>query len=250
MSADDGLLRARQEAGPFIVSVFTAPEPLRVGPVEVTVLVQSSGGAVLTDADVDILLESATRPIERRRARATQDAASNKLAKAAVVDLPAAGQWTLNISVRVNGDAATVTCLLPVAPASSRMSLAWPWLLVPPVVVALFALHQRLKRQRGMGALARSHARRTHARPGMECHRLRLGVLPQAPARGCWRKRRNAGPRNDGGTPESRRSALGGARGHERQHPASCCRHNSFASLASHAGRARRVLRSSLQVVQ
>ena len=51
-----------KQAGPFIVSIFTAPEPLRAGPVDVSVLVQSSGGAVLTDAVVDILLESATAP--------------------------------------------------------------------------------------------------------------------------------------------------------------------------------------------
>ena len=60
--ADGGLLRARQAAGPFIVSIFTAPEPLRAGPVDVSVFVQSSEGDVLTDAVVDILLESATRP--------------------------------------------------------------------------------------------------------------------------------------------------------------------------------------------
>ena len=70
--ADGGLLRTRQQAGPFIVSIFTAPEPLRAGPVDVSVLVQSSGGAVLSDAVVDILLESATPPIERRQARATR----------------------------------------------------------------------------------------------------------------------------------------------------------------------------------
>ena len=116
--ADGGLLRTRQQAGPFIVSIFTAPE-LRAGPVDVSVLVQSSGGTVLSDAVVDILLESATSPIERRQARATADAAANKLVKAAVVDLPAAGQWTLSVSVQFNGDAARVTCLLPVAPARS-----------------------------------------------------------------------------------------------------------------------------------
>ena len=102
--ADGGLLRARRAAGPFIVSIFTAPEPLRAGPVDVSVLVQSSGGAVLTEAAVDILVESTTRPIERRQARATHDAASNKLTSAAVVDLPAAGEWTLTVSVRHNGE--------------------------------------------------------------------------------------------------------------------------------------------------
>ena len=68
--ADVAVLRTRQPAGPFIVSVFTAPEPLRVGLVEVRVVVQSKEGAVLTDAVVDILLESSARPIRcSRRAR-------------------------------------------------------------------------------------------------------------------------------------------------------------------------------------
>lgn len=157
--ADGGVLRARQKAGPFTVSIFTTPEPLRVGPVDVSVLVQSSGGRVLTDAVVDVLFESATRPIERRRARATEGASSNKLAKAAVVDLPAAGQWTLTVSVRANADAGTVTCLLPVAPSASRMSLLWPWLLVPPVVIALFAVHQTLK-DRDRRRASRTHVKR------------------------------------------------------------------------------------------
>jgi hypothetical protein len=146
--ADGGLLRARQVAGAFTVSIFTAPEPLRAGPLEVSVLVQSIGGAVATDAVVDILLESAARPGEQWRARATRAAAANTLMSAAVVDLPAAGEWTLTVSVRANGHAATVRCLLPVAPASSRASLIWPWLLAPPAGVALFALHQTLKHRR------------------------------------------------------------------------------------------------------
>ncbi len=147
VSADGGLMRARQEAGPFIVSIFTAPEPLHAGPVEVSVIVQSSGGKVLTDAVVDFLIESATRPFEQRRASATHNAASNKLAQAAVVDLSVAGPWTLTVSVRRGGDSATVTCVLPVAPAQSQIRLVWPWLLAPPVVIALFALNQTLKRQ-------------------------------------------------------------------------------------------------------
>ena len=145
VSADGGLLRTRQEAGPFIVSIFTAPEPLRVGAVEVSVLVQSSDGRLLTDAVVDILLESTN--LEQRRVSATHHATSNKLAKAAVIDLPTAGQWTLTISVRRDGDSATVTCLVPVAEARSQTALVWPWLLAPPVVIALFALNQTLKRQ-------------------------------------------------------------------------------------------------------
>ena len=163
VSADGGLLRTRQQAGPFIVSIFTAPE-LRAGPVDVSVLVQSSGGTVLSDAVVDILLESATSPIERRQARATADAAANKLVKAAVVDLPAAGPWTLSVSVHFNGASARVTCLLPVAPARSRMSLIWPWLVVPPVVIALFAVHQTLMHRRSSALRSSASAGYAHLR--------------------------------------------------------------------------------------
>jgi hypothetical protein len=49
-------------------------------------------------------------------------AASNTLTRAAIVDLP-------------------------VAPAQSRMDLIWPWLLVPPVVIALFGAHHILKHE-------------------------------------------------------------------------------------------------------
>jgi hypothetical protein len=156
VGAHGEVLRTRQQTGPFIVSIFTAPEPLRVGPLDVSVLVQSSEGGVLTDAVVDILLESATPGVERRQVSATHDATSNKLAKAAVLDLPAAGQWTLTVSVRFNADAATVTCHLPVAPAVSRMRLIWPWLLLPPVGIVLFATHQTLKHQRPSARLPRA----------------------------------------------------------------------------------------------
>jgi hypothetical protein len=146
--ADGGVLRARHATGPFVVSVFTAPEPLRVGPVEVSVIVESSGGGVLTDAVVDLLFESGTRGIDPRRARATHDGASIGLAQAAVVDLPSAGEWTLTISVRSGAGAASTTCLLPVAPAASRLGTIWPWLLVPPIGILLFAVHQTLKQRR------------------------------------------------------------------------------------------------------
>ena len=62
-----------------------------------------------------MLLELATQPGERRRAQATHAVASNKLAQAAIVDLPAAGEWTLTVTVRANGETAQVTacCRLP-----------------------------------------------------------------------------------------------------------------------------------------
>jgi hypothetical protein len=49
--ADGGRLQMRQAAGPFVVSLFTTPESLAVGPADVSVLVEEQG-SVLLDANV------------------------------------------------------------------------------------------------------------------------------------------------------------------------------------------------------
>jgi hypothetical protein len=38
--ADGGTVLSRQESGPFVITVFAAPVPIRAGPIDVTVLVQ------------------------------------------------------------------------------------------------------------------------------------------------------------------------------------------------------------------
>jgi len=54
---DGGTLRLRQDTGPFMVSVFTAPQPLRAGPADVSVLVQDRASTeVLLDAEVTLTL--------------------------------------------------------------------------------------------------------------------------------------------------------------------------------------------------
>ena len=141
---DGGVVRLRQTSGPFEVTLFTAPTPLRVGPVDVSVLVQTTADhAPVLDAEVEIELQA---PGLERSAAATRAAATNKLLYAALLEVPEPGRWTLAARVRAGGRDAAVSCEVDVAPHLSPAAAFWPYFALPGALIALFALHQWLKR--------------------------------------------------------------------------------------------------------
>jgi hypothetical protein len=145
--ADGGALRLTRAAGPFVVSIFTAPEPLRVGSADVSVLVQRRDStAVVLDASVELRVrapDAATRMLAASHALAT-----NRLMQAAPLELPAAGRWELDVTVGQGSDVATVSCELFVEPPAPRLFARWPPLALPPLAVALFIWRDRLLRRR------------------------------------------------------------------------------------------------------
>jgi hypothetical protein len=149
--ADGGAVRLRGGSDDWVLTVFTAPEPLRVGVVDVSVLAQRRDtGEALLDAEVTLTLrppdgEPFTLPATRARA-------TNKLLHSAVVDLPVAGVWALSVTVRRGGEVASVAGELPVAPAASRLASLGQVLALPPIAVVLFACHQALKARRRVAA--------------------------------------------------------------------------------------------------
>ena len=146
--ADGGTVRIQQEAGPFRITVFSAPEPLRAGNADLSVLVQRrEGDAPVLGAEVAFRLDGPppAPPIE---ARATHDAATNKLLYAAIVAIPAPGSWTLHATVRDGADTADVAGEIAVAPRAPRLETLWPYLAAPPLVVLLFATREWLRRRR------------------------------------------------------------------------------------------------------
>jgi hypothetical protein len=144
--ADGGRLQLNQVAGPFEIALFTSPTPLHVGPVEVNVLVQAAADHTpLLDAQVTV----AMRPVnaaDQRTATAVLGGATNKLLYTAVVEVPAPGRWNLTADVRAGEQSASVFCEVDVAPPLSPLAAFWVYLALPAVVIALFALHQWLKR--------------------------------------------------------------------------------------------------------
>ena len=61
--ADGGVIRLREAKGPFLVTIFTAAEPVQAGPCDVSVLVQrrDSGDAIL-DATVELAFKPPAAP--------------------------------------------------------------------------------------------------------------------------------------------------------------------------------------------
>jgi hypothetical protein len=130
-----------------VVSIFTAPEPLRVGSADVSVLVQRrDSAAVVLDASVELRVrapDATTRMLAASRALAT-----NRLMQAAPLELPAAGRWELDVTVGQGSDAATVSCELFVESPGPGHFARWPPLALPPLAIALFIWRDRLLRRR------------------------------------------------------------------------------------------------------
>jgi hypothetical protein len=58
----------------------------------------------------------------------------------------------LRVAIRQGGDDVTVACTLPVGMSPRPLSVLWPYLAWPPVVIGLFAMNQRLRRRTIMAA--------------------------------------------------------------------------------------------------
>src|SRR5262245_4993963 len=98
--ADGGTVRFSGQRDGFRVTVFTAPTPPRVGPIDVSVLVQDAASAA-TRSDVPVLVHAhpVGRPAQRIGGPATVEAATNKLYRAAVLELSESGPWRVEVAV-------------------------------------------------------------------------------------------------------------------------------------------------------
>lgn len=149
-SGDGGTVRLKESTGPFVITIFTAPEPLRVGVADLSVLVQAQGdGEPILDAQVSIRLSLPAPSVRVGEAITTQAShaqATNKLLYAAAIDLPAPGTAMLRVDVR-RGAEMTVSCALPIAPGPPPFAAVWKYLVIPPAVILVFGLHQWLVRR-------------------------------------------------------------------------------------------------------
>ena len=145
--ADGGEMCVTQTAGPFEITVFTAPSPPRVGPIDISVLVVDHGShAPLLDADVQVELRSPTPPALPRTATASHAGAVNKLLYVTTLEAPSASPWVLEARVRKGGESASVTCELAVESPLGALLAYWPYLALPVVAIGFFALQQWIKR--------------------------------------------------------------------------------------------------------
>lgn len=148
---DGGTLRVMEPSGPFVVGVFSTPEPLRVAPADLSVLVlERTGGNPILDAVVSLEVRPpAGSDAGPQRLGATRGRATNKLLYAAPFLPGMSGDWTLHVTVTRGTESAAVECTLPVASDQAALVGIWPYLAIPPVAIALYAVRAWLLARRG-----------------------------------------------------------------------------------------------------
>ncbi len=145
--ADGGQVRASEQFGEYQLTVFTAPNPLRAGPVDVSVLLQhASSGTPASEATVTVELTPVDQSLPPIRATATTAAATNKLLRSTLVELPAAGTWNVRVACQPanNTQPLAVNFAMEAAPPLPAWLSVWPWFSWPVVVVILFVVHRML----------------------------------------------------------------------------------------------------------
>jgi hypothetical protein len=145
--ADGGLAQFQSEAGGFVITVFSAPVPLRVGLADLTVMVQKADDR--SDVlDCDVTMHLAKPGEEDVSVAAIRAQARNKLLYAAHPVLRKAGKWNVSVEVKGRRETARVNGELTVLPKLPPSIAYWPYFAALPIAVTLFALNQWLKAQR------------------------------------------------------------------------------------------------------
>lgn len=123
-------------AGPYRVSAWTQPDPPRVGALHLSVAVsepapgagEREAGQVVLDAEVRVQLQALDRPAQSITALASRQGSANKFLYEADLELPAEGQWRVQVQVvgpAGAGGAGFDLQVLPIA-ASPLLTLGWP----------------------------------------------------------------------------------------------------------------------------
>jgi FixH len=144
--ADGGVVQMQRSAGPFVITVFTAPAPLRAGPAEISIMVQdSSNHNPVLDAEVTVRLYREGK--EAVEVEAARGGSKSKLLYAALLSLPEEGRWEIEVIVVRNSEEARISGAIVVAPQRSFLLTYWWTLALPPVAIGLFIINQWLKRK-------------------------------------------------------------------------------------------------------
>lgn len=142
--ADGGRLRFRRPGGPFIVTLFTTPDPLTTGRADFSVAVERSGTpGLVEDAHIDFILTPAASHGRQLVFHASHAQATSKWLQAANFSIPARGLWRVTVVVRRGGQTGQCSGEVRVGRARTR-DLMWDILPVP-LAALLFVLHQNLK---------------------------------------------------------------------------------------------------------
>lgn len=145
--ADGGRLRFNQPAGPFVVTLFTTPDPLTTSQADFSVAIERANTqGLVQNADVTFILTPVDHPGERLVLHASHDAATSRFLQAANFTLPGAGIWRVTVIVQQGNDVGKCSGNLDVYPASVAGSRIGMNIGLVCLLVLLFFVHQWRKR--------------------------------------------------------------------------------------------------------
>jgi hypothetical protein len=148
---DGGAVLLRRDTGDIVITVFTSPSPLSVGPVDISVLLQNRKGLEpVLDANVFVFLHENASGVEFK-AHPTREQARNKLLYAAPVMFSQPGQWRMAVPVVRSGRQTGAGGKLEVAPDHNQVVSYAGYIAFPPIMIVLFVVRERLIRRRSKG---------------------------------------------------------------------------------------------------
>ncbi|MDD5198232.1 MAG: hypothetical protein PHC88_00385 [Terrimicrobiaceae bacterium] len=157
--ADGGAVLAQEVVGACRVTLFGSPAPLRAGPADLSVMLQDAAtGAPILDRSVTIQIQAAANPGSEAwvppccsmktttdAASATHAGAQNKLLYAANVLLSSSGPH--EVTIRFGDGGESLHTQVAIQPPAPPLAAYWAFLAAPPLLIAGFALNQRLRRR-------------------------------------------------------------------------------------------------------
>jgi hypothetical protein len=153
--SDGGAVRFHDEMGPYLVTVMTAPTPLRAGMVDVSVSVQDAQSRVhQLEAEVTLRAEDPSRGIRLPAVPANREHSINKLLFGGFLEVPLEGNWT--IFVTIDGPAGMANCQISVVVSSPvpPWTRVWVWIAWPIAGCGLVVWNRWLKWSRKTRAAA------------------------------------------------------------------------------------------------
>jgi hypothetical protein len=149
--ADGTTLRASRGQDRVRVSVFTRPDPVRVGELDVNVLVQQEGPAS-RGAQVGVVVQAylVADPAQRVSVVASRGEGADRIFQTAKLELPRAGLWQVDVEAEGVPGSMQVGFELPVEEMPSSWGAFGAVLGLPAAGVLLYSAHQWLvgRRQR------------------------------------------------------------------------------------------------------
>ena len=139
-----GRLVLVEQQGDARISVFTSPDPLRAGLIDISVLLQDAEtGQPIDDAQVNVQMTASDLGGRTIHAVATHAAATNKLLRAALMELPSPGSWDVEIAyVADSKPARQVYFTLEAGQPLTHWLTVWPWFTWPFGVILLYGIHR------------------------------------------------------------------------------------------------------------